>query len=173
MHTKRILSSAALAVLLLGAAACSDDAPAQVKGAVVERTTTTTTALPAPPPTEAPAPAPVAPLTGLTPVGDEVAAINRPALAIKIDNSPPALPQDGVNQTDVVVEIMVEGISRLMAVYNSHDAGSVGPTRSARHSDPDILALFGRPLFGWSGANDEVIGDVLSRDWIVNVEWNR
>jgi hypothetical protein len=102
-----------------------------------------------------------------------VGAITRPALAIKIDNSPPALPQDGLNQTDVVIEVMVEGISRLMAVYHSHDAGSVGPTRSARHSDPDLLAMFGRPLFGWSGANEEVTGDVLSRDWIVNVEWNR
>ncbi len=171
MSPLKISSLAALAVLMIGASACSDGAKAQVKAAVVERTTTTTTTTAPPPVPEAPAP--LAPLTGLAATPDQLGAINRPALAVKIDNSPPALPQDGLNQTDVVVEIMVEGISRLMAVFQSHDAGSVGPTRSARHSDPDILAMFGRPLFGWSGANEEVIGDVLSRDWIVNVEWNR
>jgi hypothetical protein len=170
MSTRRICSSVALAVILVGASACSNDAKAKVKAAVEEAPTTTTTI---PPTTTTAAPGPPAPLTGLATVGDEVAAINRPALAVKIDNSPPAVPQDGLNQTDVVVEVMVEGISRLMAVYHSHDAGSVGPTRSARHSDPDILALFGRPLFGWSGANEDVVGDVLSKDWIVNVEWNR
>ena len=60
-----------------------------------------------------------------------------------------------------------------MAVFQSHDADVVGPTRSARYSDPNILGLFGKPLFGWSGANDGVTSAVSKAPWIVNVNWDR
>ena len=138
---------------------------------MVERTSTTvaeTTTVAPPPP-----PPPVAPLTGLPVNPGEEGLLGRPALAVKIDNSQPAVPQDGLNRADIVIEVKVEGISRLMSVFHSHDAASIGPTRSARHSDPDLLALFGRPLFGWSGANEEVAEAVLEVPWIVNVPWDR
>lgn len=115
---------------------------------------------------------PVAPLTGATVPAEAAALLGRPALAIKIDNSPEAMPQAGVNVADVVFEIQVEGVSRLMAVFHSADASQVGPTRSARYSDPPILAMFGRPLFGWSGANEGVTNAVMNAPWIVNVNWD-
>ena len=83
--------------------------------------------------------------------GEDVA---RPALAIKIDNVTRAHPQSGVNQADVVYEELVEGgVTRLVAVFQSSSAETVGPVRSARTSDPPLLAGFDRPLFAYSGAN--------------------
>jgi len=161
----------AVGALLLGACS-SDDRPAAKPTTTASptststSTTTTSTTVPAAPPV-------LAPLTG-TPVTDaDRARLARPALAVKIDNSVDAMPQEGLNQADVVFEIKVEGISRLMAVFHSQDAGEIGPTRSARYSDPPILALLGRPLFGWSGANEGVVRDVERSDWVVNVNWDR
>ncbi|GIT77346.1 MAG: hypothetical protein Ct9H300mP31_18770 [Acidimicrobiaceae bacterium] len=80
--------------------------------------------------------------------------IPRPALAVKIDNVTRAHPQSGVNQADVVYEELVEGgVTRLVAVFQSTSAETVGPIRSARTSDPQLLSGFDRPLFAYSGAN--------------------
>ncbi|HMK12151.1 MAG TPA: DUF3048 domain-containing protein [Acidimicrobiales bacterium] len=96
----------------------------------------------------------LAPLTGL-PVDPAVA--QRPALVVKIDNFPTiARPQVGINQADVVFEEIVEGITRFAAVFQSSDADPVGPIRSARTSDINILAQLGRPLLAWSGGNPYV-----------------
>ncbi|MCP3912037.1 MAG: DUF3048 domain-containing protein [Actinomycetia bacterium] len=93
---------------------------------------------------------PVAPFTGL-PVNGE---IGRPALAVKIDNlNAKARPQAGINQADVVFEIRVEGITRFMAVYHSTDADVVGPVRSARTSDINVLNMLSVPMFTNSGMN--------------------
>ncbi len=93
----------------------------------------------------------VAPLTGL-PIDPATAA--RPALVVKIDNFPTiARPQVGINQADIVFEEIVEGITRFAAVFQSEDADPVGPIRSARTSDINILAQLGRPLLAWSGGN--------------------
>jgi hypothetical protein len=167
-RTPRPLLIVGALALALGASACSSP-KAEVAGAKLEATTTTTTSTT----TTTAVPAPVAPLTGLPVAPEATGLVARPALAVKVDNSVEALPHDGLAHADVVIEVMVEGISRLMAVFQSQDAPSIGPTRSARHSDPDILALFGRPLFGWSGANDEVIAELRSVPWVVNVEWDR
>jgi hypothetical protein len=96
-------------------------------------------------------PAVLAPLTGL-PI--DPAKASRPALVVKIDNFPTiARPQVGINQADVVFEEIVEGITRFAAVFQSEDADPVGPIRSARTSDINILAQLGRPLLAWSGGN--------------------
>lgn len=102
----------------------------------------------------------VAPLTGLPFAGDP-AILARPALIVKVDNadngSNTARPQAGLNQADVVIEELVEGgVSRFAAVFHSADADPVGPIRSGRLTDLEYVSLFGLPLFGWSGGNDEV-----------------
>lgn len=95
--------------------------------------------------------------------------LDRPALAIKIDNSSRARPQTGLGLAEVVFEEMVEGgISRYIAVYRSWDAPVVGPVRSARTSDLDILANLNRPLFANSGGNRKVL-DALAGTDLVNV----
>jgi hypothetical protein len=92
------------------------------------------------------------PLTGLP------GQLNRPALAVKIDNHPAARPQSGLNEADIVYEELVEGgITRFIAVYHSTDPAVIGPIRSGRTSDLDILANLNRALFGASGGNDYVL----------------
>jgi hypothetical protein len=130
-------------------------------------TTTTTTASTTSVPPEATGP--IAPLTGLVvPDTDPeaVARLQRPALAAKIDNAPQAMPQVGLDRADIVIELRVEGISRFIAVVHSQQVDELGPIRSARTSDPDLLAMFVRPLFAWSGGNPKVIGQIRSTPWI-------
>lgn len=100
----------------------------------------------------------IAPLTGL-PVMD-AAMLTRPALAVKIDNHTDARPHAGLNQADIVYEEIVEGITRFFAIYQSTDAGPVGPVRSARTTDVDLLNQLNRPLFAYSGGNAKVVSAI-------------
>ena len=95
----------------------------------------------------------VAALTGL-PANDAVA--RRPILAVKIDNYGPARPQWGLGNADVVIEEQVEGVTRFIALFHSHLPTEVGPVRSARTGDLDLLSGMNRPVFGYSGANPGV-----------------
>jgi hypothetical protein len=126
-------------------------------GASPEPTTTTTTVpttttTTVPTTTTTTAPPPVAPLTGLP------GEFPRPALIVKIDNVSAARPQSGLRQADIVIEEPVEGnLTRLAAVFQSNDAGVVGPVRSMRTSDLELIPMFGRPLFAASGGNAGVV----------------
>ena len=110
------------------------------------------------PATPTPQPGPTEPLTG-EPL-DDPSIMDRPALAVKIGTSSVGRPQTGINQADVLIEARVEGITRLMAVFHSQGANPLGPVRSARSSDPDILANFGQPIYGHSGANPGVLREI-------------
>ncbi|MEU8972225.1 DUF3048 domain-containing protein [Streptomyces monashensis] len=79
-------------------------------------------------------------------------------LAVKIDNAPAARPQTGLDEADVVYAEQVEGgLSRLMAVYASRLPRVVGPVRSARESDLELLRQFGRPTLAFSGAQHRLL----------------
>jgi Protein of unknown function (DUF3048) N-terminal domain/Protein of unknown function (DUF3048) C-terminal domain len=94
---------------------------------------------------------PVAPLTGLPdPNGD---ARGRPALFVKVDNTPPARPQAGIDGADVVFEEVVEGdITRFLVIFNSTLPDTVGPIRSVRATDPNIAWPLGG-VFAYSGGS--------------------
>jgi len=95
---------------------------------------------------------PVCPLTGQPAPGGTVP--NRPALAIKVENSPESRPPTGLDTADIVYEEAVEGgITRFVVVYQCQDAARVEPVRSARLQDIDILSQFGKPLFGDAGGS--------------------
>lgn len=98
---------------------------------------------------------PVAPLTGLPPAGDVDLA--RPALVLKIDNHLDARPQTGIEQADLVFDIRAEGVTRFFTVFHSETPEVVGPVRSSRTSDFDLLRGFDYPLYGSSGGNDYVM----------------
>ena len=90
----------------------------------------------------------VQPLTGLAPAGDSV---TRPALEVKVDNTDPARPQSGVDVADVVYEEVVEGeLTRLLTIFNSALPDQVGPIRSVRATDPNIVWPLGG-VFAYSG----------------------
>jgi len=109
------------------------------------------------------------PLLG-TPVTDPAAAA-RVAIACKIDNHPNARPQNGLNKADIVFEENVEGLTRFAAVFHSQGSDPVGPLRSGRTQDIDILASFNKPLFCWSGGNSRVTR-AINASSLVNVGYS-
>jgi hypothetical protein len=109
-------------------------------------------------------PGPVYPLTGL-PVTDPAVAA-RPALVVKIDNNRLARPQTGLNQADIVFEEIVEVQTRFAAVFQSQGSDPVGPIRSGRTQDVDLLGSFNAPLFTWSGGNRNVTRAIESSDLV-------
>ncbi|MDP2661840.1 MAG: DUF3048 domain-containing protein, partial [Dehalococcoidia bacterium] len=83
------------------------------------------------------------------PLDDASLALLRP-VAIKIDNAPDARPQLGLDQACVVYEHLTEGgITRFMAIYQTEETG-VGPVRSSRRVDLQIVPQF-QALFGHVG----------------------
>jgi hypothetical protein len=79
-------------------------------------------------------------------------------LVVKIGNTVPERPATGLARADIVYLIPVEGgLSRIMAVFSSHYPRVVGPVRSAREDDLDLLRQFGRPAFAWSGAQPRLV----------------
>ncbi len=102
-------------------------------------------------PSIAPSSPPVSPFTGMP------TDLNAPVLCVKIDNAAVARPQSGLELADLVyVEPVEGGLSRLLGVYQSRVPPVVGPVRSSRASDVELLANFGRPALAFSGAAPEV-----------------
>ncbi len=109
-----------------------------------------------PGPTTTATPGPLCPLTGLAPAGGPVP--QRPALAVKVDNYPDARPQSGIDQADIVFDEPVEGgITRFAAVFQCQSPTSVGPIRSARAVDLQILDQLSKPIFVHVGGINPVI----------------
>lgn len=125
---------------------------------------------PDPEPTED-APAGTTPLTGLPLDEDGLAALAaRPLLIVKVDNSPQARPQAGLDVADVVIEELVEGgITRFAALFHADLPDTVGPVRSGRPVDAELSSGFPTPVFAYSGARPEVQG-LLRAAPIVPVE---
>jgi hypothetical protein len=110
----------------------------------------------------------VYPLTGL-PVEDDSIA-ERPAMVVKIDNHPSARPQDGINQADIIFEENVEKLTRFAAVFHSEGSDPVGPIRSGRFQDINLLGSLNKPLFVWSGGNAKVSAAIQDSD-LVDLSW--
>jgi hypothetical protein len=93
---------------------------------------------------------PTDPLTGGEVSENEV-------IAAKVENIAAARPQVGLNQADIIFVQEVEGAqTRLIAVYHSRFPKRLGPIRSARSTDVQLLPLFGKPGLVYSGANPSV-----------------
>ncbi len=81
---------------------------------------------------------PPAPLTGLTGTLSD-----QRVLVAKLSNAPKGRPQAGINEADLVMEVLVEGgIGRWLAVFQGSYPETVGPVRSLREVDPKLLAPF-------------------------------
>ncbi|TDC70451.1 DUF3048 domain-containing protein [Actinomadura sp. GC306] len=137
-------AAAVLGSLVLGAGLVSCSGSGEPATAPPPRSTA------APEPSETPPP-PAHPFTG------ERKGLDNPVLAVKIENTRPAMPQSGVQAADIVYVEQVEGgETRLMAVYSSELPKRVGPVRSARISDLHILPQFGKPAFAFSGVQSKM-----------------
>jgi hypothetical protein len=134
--------------VVIGACAAAAAAGLAVALAIVLPGSSSTPAAPAP----AGSPALSSPFTG------EPISAPGPVLAVKIDNLAAARPQTGLTDADIVYVLPVEGgLSRILAVFSSHFPPVIGPVRSAREDDLELLAQFGRPAFAYSGAQPELL----------------
>ncbi len=87
----------------------------------------------------------------------DAAALAHPALAVKVDNHVEARPHIALNRADIVFEELVEGgITRYAAVWHSDVPDELGPVRSIRPMDPDIIAPFGG-LVAYSGGQEQFV----------------
>ncbi|MEA5075564.1 MAG: DUF3048 domain-containing protein [Coriobacteriia bacterium] len=144
--TRRITTTlVVLSLVLFGIAGCGDKEAEVVSSwpdAIGER------------PAEKP-PEPVLwPLTGLEAPSAE--ALTARVVSIKVENSREARPQTNLQSADVVYETVTEGgITRFNALFHSQAPEVVGPVRSARLSDMDIVPQY-KALFCFSGASASV-----------------
>jgi hypothetical protein len=89
--------------------------------------------------------------------GEPIARLG-PELIFKIDNIAQARPQTGLTEADIVYLLPVDdGLSRIFAVFSSHIPRVVGPVRSSREEDIQLLKQFGRPAFAFSGAQPRLL----------------
>lgn len=89
--------------------------------------------------------------------GEPVSSLRR-VLIFKIDNVPQARPPTGLTKADIVYLLPVEGgLSRIFAVFSAHMPPVVGPVRSSREEDIELLRQFGRPAFAFSGAQPRLL----------------
>ena len=107
------------------------------------------------------APLPTSPLTGLP----ETSA--GPVLIVKLDNTRNAQPHAGLAYADIVyIEEVEYGITRLAAVFSSTIPNRIGPVRSARITDIDLLAQYGSPAFAFSGAQSKLLPKLADASFI-------
>lgn len=81
-----------------------------------------------------------------------------PVLVVKIDDTEGARPQAGLESADIVYIEQVEGgLTRLASVFSSTIPKTMGPVRSARISDIELLAQYGKVAFAYSGVQKKMI----------------
>ncbi|MEY3748686.1 MAG: DUF3048 domain-containing protein [Actinobacteria bacterium] len=98
---------------------------------------------------------------GVSPLSGRPGGEGKPVVMVKLDNTALARPHTGLREADLVyVEEVEWGLTRLAALYNSSFPKVVGPVRSARISDLEILKQFDSPGLVFSGANKTLLGAV-------------
>ncbi len=140
-------------------ASCSG--PSNQTAAESPSATPATTPSPTPVVTPVAAPLPTSPLTGLPETSPA------PVLVVKLDNTRNAQPHAGLTDADIVyIEEVEYGITRLAAVFSSAIPGRIGPVRSARITDIDLLAQYGSPAFAFSGAQRKLLPELAKAPFI-------
>lgn len=95
-----------------------------------------------------------APLTGLPTAED----LDRPAVTVKISNTPDAHPQRGLADADIVfVEPITGGTTRLAAIFHSKLPAQVGPVRSLRPMDAALI-----------GPTKGIVADTMADRWVLD-----
>ena len=158
MPIRRAGRQAALVAIALIASACGGSSAETGDVEARSSTTTTTTTI------AVPATDPVEPVLSIAPLTGERLAADNPAreraLVVKIGNDDDrARPQAGLIEADLVFEEQIEGLkTRFAAVFHTEIPERIGPIRSGRSSDLELLAGLGRPYLAYSGGNPTVLG---------------
>jgi hypothetical protein len=89
---------------------------------------------------------------------------------VKVSNDPGARPQSGLDSADIVFEAWGAGPTRFATVFQSKDAPEVGPIRSARTQDVDLVGSFNGAVFACSGGNARSVAAIRGSDLLVLTE---
>jgi len=103
---------------------------------------------------------PKAPFTGL-PADEDLLA--QPAVVVKVSNNDDRSLEAlvGIDHADLIIEERIEDrATRFAVIFHSDLPDTVGPVRSGRSSDLDLLANLGTPILVFSGANIAVLGQL-------------
>ena len=102
-----------------------------------------------------------------SPYSGREGGIGTPVMVVKYDNTPAAQPHRGLTSADIVyVEPVEWGLTRLAAVFSTDMPEVAGPVRSARVSDLDLFAQFGKVAFVFSGAQQRLLPKIQAADWV-------
>jgi hypothetical protein len=87
-------------------------------------------------------------------------------IALKIDNSPLARPYfRGLEKASLMYqELMEGGATRFLAIYGAANGAEVGPIRSVREGDIELLRQFGKVALGASGGNAGVLATLAEAE---------
>lgn len=174
LSRRRLLGLAAGAAFAGACSSSSSKAPGTTSGSTGSPAPTTTSpATTAAPTTSAAAttttlPPPVQPLTGLALTDPALAS--KVALVVKVSNDPGARPQTGLNDADIVFEAWGAGPTRFATVWHSRDLDFVGPIRSCREQDINLVGSFNHAVFACSGGNAGNIQLLRSSDMLLITE---
>lgn len=106
----------------------------------------------------------VSSLTGVKFVENSNPLLVGPALSAKIDNFSLARPQSGLNSADIVVVERVEsGLTRFVATWHSSIPEEIGPIRSIRPMDPNIVSPYGG-IMAYSGGQDRFMDPMMATE---------
>ncbi len=137
-----------LTALALALSACSSGAAGPKATSVATPAPSSSPSTPTPPPPPQP-----------SRLSGRLGKTDGPVFAVKIDNTTSGHPQVGVTKADVVYVEQVEGgVTRLAAIYSSTYPTYVGPVRSARITDVDLLRQYGTVGLIYSGSQDKLAG---------------
>jgi Protein of unknown function (DUF3048) N-terminal domain/Protein of unknown function (DUF3048) C-terminal domain len=140
---------AALLIAPLALSACSHSDTKAVKPAAESPSPVATTTSPPPPPKP-------------SLLSGRVGKVDGPVYAVKVDNTKRSHPQQGLTKADVVYIEQVEGgVTRLAAVFSSEYPKLVGPVRSARITDIDLLRQYGTVGLIYSGSNGRLVSHLV------------
>lgn len=110
------------------------------------------------------------PLTGE--LAPDEPSLQRRAVSVKIENARASRPQSGLGDADVVYETLAEGgVTRFNAIFHSRQPETIGPVRSARSVDTDIVPQY-NALLAYSGAS-RVIRQMLETAGIDDIGFER
>lgn len=112
------------------------------------------------------------PLTGL--VVKDPSRLERRPVMVKVSNFPRlGRPHAGLSFADIVFDYFIGyGTNRFLAVFYGQDSPSIGPVRSGRRVDAQLVTMYGG-VFGYGSADhdtDEVIVSKLGKYAISNLE---
>lgn len=114
--------------------------------------------------TPTPTPSPVA---TTSPFSGRKGGVNTPVMVVKYDNTPSAQPHRGLPSADIVyIEPVEWGLTRIAAVFSTKFPSVVGPVRSARISDLELLSQFGRVALVFSGAQGKLWPEIEQADLV-------